>query len=261
MIKLNNKPLVSVITVVYDGEKYLEKTIQSVINQDYDNLEYVIIDGGSSDATLDIIKKYESKITYWVSEKDDGIYDAMNKGIDLVSGDWINFMNAGDVFYDCDVLKNIFNKKISQSTICIYGDVMVEYGGFSVLRKSGNIDKLNKGMQFSHQSLFTRSNYHKTFKFDTSYKSAADFKFIYTIYVDGYKFLNSNITVSKVSNGGLSDVRRLQSIIEGKRAVLERSNTFSNRVYFYFLYLKILIVGLLKKYLPNKIIIFLQKIK
>ncbi len=87
-----NLPLVTVITVVLNGMGYLEKTIQSVINQTYPNVEYIIIDGGSTDGTLDIIKKYEDQISYWVSEQDNGIYDAMNKGIDVATGDYIQFL-------------------------------------------------------------------------------------------------------------------------------------------------------------------------
>src|SRR4030066_740784 len=83
---LINKPLVTIITVVYNGEKHLENTIHSVINQSYNNLEYIIVDGESSDRTIDIIRRYETSIDYWVSEKDDGIYDAMNKGIKLSKG-------------------------------------------------------------------------------------------------------------------------------------------------------------------------------
>ena len=107
-ISLNNRPLISIITVVFNCEKYLEETIKSVINQTYDNIEYIIIDGGSSDGTLDIIKKYEDKITYWVSEKDGGIYDAMNKGIELSHGEWINFMNGGDIFFNKTVIEDVF---------------------------------------------------------------------------------------------------------------------------------------------------------
>jgi glycosyltransferase involved in cell wall biosynthesis len=96
----NKKPLITIITVVYNGEKHLEQTIKSVINQNYKNIEYIIIDGVSTDGTLDIIKKYEEYIDYWVSEPDEGIYDAMNKGIGLANGEFINFMNADDWFVD-----------------------------------------------------------------------------------------------------------------------------------------------------------------
>ena len=88
---LADKPLVTVVTVVFNGEKHLEETIQSVINQTYDNVEYIIIDGGSTDGTVDIIKKYEDKISYWISESDKGISDAFNKGVTSVTGEYINF--------------------------------------------------------------------------------------------------------------------------------------------------------------------------
>lgn len=93
-MKNDIKPLITVITAVYNGEAYLEKTILSVINQTYENVEYIIIDGGSTDGTIDIIKKCESKINYWISEADNGIYNAMNKSIKLATSDWINFINA-----------------------------------------------------------------------------------------------------------------------------------------------------------------------
>ncbi|MCI5150423.1 MAG: glycosyltransferase [Candidatus Electrothrix sp. MAN1_4] len=96
---LRDKPLITVITVVFNGAQHLEETILSVIGQTYDNVEYIIIDGGSTDGTLDIIRQYEHAVDYWVSEKDEGIYDAMNKGIRLFNGNWINFMNSGDLFF------------------------------------------------------------------------------------------------------------------------------------------------------------------
>jgi glycosyltransferase involved in cell wall biosynthesis len=117
-------PLITVVTVVYNGEKFLEETILSVINQTYDNVEYIIIDGGSTDGTLDIIKKYEHAIDYWVSEKDKGIYDAMNKGIDLATGEWINFMNAGDCLNNYETLKSINYYNLQNFTM-LYGKTRV----------------------------------------------------------------------------------------------------------------------------------------
>ncbi|HEO98694.1 MAG: glycosyltransferase [Campylobacterales bacterium] len=104
-----NKPLISIITVVFNGEKYLEETIQSVINQNYDNVEYIIIDGGSADGTIEIIKKYEDQVDYWVSEKDEGISDAFNKGIQNVYG-YILMLNAGDILVDKGILNRVSNE-------------------------------------------------------------------------------------------------------------------------------------------------------
>lgn len=94
------KPLITVVTVVYNGEQFLEETILSVINQNYDNVEYIIIDGGSTDGTLDIIKKYEHAIDYWVSEKDKGMYDGLSKGFVLGTGKWMAYINAGDFYFN-----------------------------------------------------------------------------------------------------------------------------------------------------------------
>ena len=103
--------IISIITVSYNAVKSIERTILSVINQKYANFEYIIIDGGSTDGTIDIIKKYQNNINLWISEPDKGIYDAMNKGIEKARGKWLNFMNAGDTFTNNDVLNNIFNEE------------------------------------------------------------------------------------------------------------------------------------------------------
>src|SRR5690554_4553164 len=100
-------PKISIITVVFNGEKVLEKTMKSVFSQNYDNIEYVIIDGGSSDGTLKLIEKHKDRITYWSSEPDRGIYDAMNKGLKNSSGDYVWFLNAGDEIYAADTLHKV----------------------------------------------------------------------------------------------------------------------------------------------------------
>jgi len=107
-----NKPLVTVITAVFNGDKYLEDAIQSVINQEYDNVEYIIIDGGSTDATVDIIKKYEGSIAFWISEKDDGLYNALNKGFKHANGEILCWLNCDDIFYPNAIkdVVDVFNK-------------------------------------------------------------------------------------------------------------------------------------------------------
>ncbi|HKC67578.1 MAG TPA: glycosyltransferase family 2 protein, partial [Bacteroidia bacterium] len=118
----SGNPLVSVITVVYNGAKHLEQTINSVLDQEYKNVEYIIIDGGSADGTIDIIKRYEDKVDYWQSERDGGIYFAMNKGISLAKGELIGILNADDFYLPDTVRKVVDADKFAKADI-YYGDM------------------------------------------------------------------------------------------------------------------------------------------
>ena len=181
--------LITVVTVVYNGEKFLEETILSVINQTYDNVEYIIIDGGSSDGTLDIIKKYEHAIDYWVSEKDKGIYDAMNKGISLATGEWINFMNGGDSFYSLTVLHDVFSNNSYPDATILYGNHQVIYpSGRTRFAKSGLVENMWKGSQFCHQASFIKVSYHKNNIYNIYTKIVGDFEFFYKAWKNGRKF-------------------------------------------------------------------------
>lgn len=179
-------PLITVVTVVYNGEKFLEETILSVINQTYDNVEYIIIDGGSTDGTLDIIKKYEHAIDYWVSEKDEGIYDAMNKGCELAIGKGLNFLNAGDVYLG-DVIPDdpVFPLAIPYK---------IKY---SRLILNGRLGNFKMGMPLSHQAIFYEN---KKVLYDLTYTIAADYK--YTIQTG---FFDGNIIFYKVDGCVLFD--------------------------------------------------------
>ena len=121
-------PKLSIITVVLNGEKYLEETIKSVLNQQYKNFEYIIIDGGSTDGTLEIIKRYNDELEYWISEKDKGIYDAFNKGMILAKGDYVGIVNSDDVYVDGAF--EILNKYIKEypDKDFIFGSVKKHWG-------------------------------------------------------------------------------------------------------------------------------------
>lgn len=208
----NDKPLISVITVVYNSELYLEGTIQSIINQTYDNVEYIIIDGGSTDGTIDIIKKYENKIDYWVSQSDTGIYDAMNKGIDIATGDWINFMNAGDRFVDSTILLQI-SKALGYDLV--YGNHAVYKDDPSVFQITDvKYYKDTRNIPFCHQTLFAKTELLKLNKFDIRYKIAADYHQYLVL-----KHLNATIhyvpvTICLYLDGGLSATSRKKLIYE-----------------------------------------------
>jgi glycosyltransferase involved in cell wall biosynthesis len=123
-----NLPLVTVVTAVFNGAKTLEATIQSVLGQTYRNIEYIIIDGGSTDGTLDIIRKYDHAIDYWLSDLDKGVYDAMNKGIAASRGTWLNFLNANDVFCDASTIESVATKYLHGDARFIYSDVLLKSG-------------------------------------------------------------------------------------------------------------------------------------
>ena len=201
-----NKPLITIITVVYNGEKYLKETILSVISQSYDNIEYLVIDGGSTDGTLDIIKKYEDRIDYWVSEKDTGIYDAMNKGLRLSVGDWINFMNADDMFYSQTVIQELFHANMGSADV-LYGDSLIIDKNFSLLKKAYAYKPDNVRLLTSHNAFFIRASFYKI-GYNISYNLCADLDLLYKILFSSpnIRVQKKDIVVSIFRLGGISSL-------------------------------------------------------
>lgn len=173
-----NTPKISIITVCYNAAQTIESTLNSALNQTYPNKEIVVVDGLSNDGTVEIVKKFASRISKWVSEKDKGIYDAMNKGAKIASGDWIYFLNAGDVFYNNEVLSQIFNQPIDESVGLIYGKVQTinEPSGVNyVFGKPVNLIDFYFRYPINHQSAFTHKRaFEQVGTYNTHYKLVSD---------------------------------------------------------------------------------------
>jgi glycosyltransferase involved in cell wall biosynthesis len=254
MKEISNKqiPLISIITVVRNGVKTLEETILSVINQSYTNIEYIIVDGASTDGTLKIIKKYENKIDYWISEKDEGIYYAMNKGINMATGEWINFMNSGDCFYNNEVIDNIFGSGKEYQCL-IYGSTIYKTRRCSVLRYPALCD-IRKRMSLCHQSCFIRSEIMKQYKFDTSYKIASDYNLVYKLFHDGvlFQYIDTIVSVYE-SEIGISTNYHVEAFKEVKR--IQGVNLYSFRNMVMLIVIKSR--HFLKQRLPKNIVSFI----
>jgi glycosyltransferase involved in cell wall biosynthesis len=223
-----NKPLISVVTAVFNGARYLDQTIQSVLDQMYDDFEYIIVDGGSTDGTLDIIRRYEDKITHWISEPDCGIYDAWNKGVELARGEWIAFLGSDDAYYP---------------------NALKDYAGFIDRHKGGQLDyvsscvdfvdtdmkkievlcepwiwrKFRKRMKIAHVgSMHHRSLYERYGLYDSTYRITGDYEFLLRP-GKGLKagHLNS-VTAMMRTNGVSHDI--LATFREAKRAKITTGN-------------------------------------
>jgi len=232
-----NQPLISIITVVYNGVEFIERSIQSIINQSYFNTEYIIIDGGSKDGTLEIIKKYNNFITYWLSELDFGLYDAMNKGIKEAKGDYLWFINAGDQIYSHETLNLLFDKhKIDYDAY--YGETLiVDRNGKKIgMRRLSTPEKLSaeslaNGMVVSHQAFILRTGLAP--EYNTRYRFAADFDWMLNALKACQKIKNTKLVLIQYLDGGLTK----QNIRKGLRerfAVMRKNYGFFTTLYKHF---------------------------
>jgi len=198
---INDLPLITVVTVVFNGAKTLEQTIQSVINQTHPNVEYIIINGGSTDETMEIITTHEYEIDYWVSEKDNGIFEAMNKGIDLAFGEYIYFLNAGDEFVGCDILNDLIEIiRLDDKRHIIYSGDVVLY------RLREYICIANLYPWIPHQGAFIKTNIMKEYKFDTNFRIFGDLDLWKRLFKDGrYEYYKISKVITKFELGGIGN--------------------------------------------------------
>ncbi len=199
----------TIITVCYNAEKGIEKTIKSVLNQSYRNYEYIIIDGLSNDGTMQIINEYAPKFkdigikVKVVSERDNGIYDAMNKGVSRANGEWINFINAGDVYCSNEVLEQ-FAVYSSENVDVIAGEIFRVVGYIGIKKSHTDIAELKKRMIFCHQAIFASKELFDEKLFDTDYRICADYDWLLHMYMKNYTFKCVNIPVVNYDMEGVS---------------------------------------------------------
>lgn len=195
---------VTVVTAVLNDAGHIEQTILSVISQTDIEIEYIIVDGGSKDGTLELIGKYKDKISLLISESDRGVYDAMNKGIKYSTGDFVYFLNSGDVLLNPSILSKIKFEDVNVRNTIIYGNVVVAYGNIEALEKPRpffNSKMKFKGIGICHQSMFFPGELIRNEKYDLSYNIAADYDLAYRLWRKGTEFLYRDITIAKYDWG------------------------------------------------------------
>ncbi len=219
---MNNK--ISVITVCYNAEQEIERTINSVLNQTYDNVEYIIVDGKSTDLTIDIINKYSSYISKIISEPDKGIYDAMNKGIRNADGDWVIMMNAGDIFSSDDVIESIFSRNIPSNIEFIYSD-MYQKKGNSWLRCPMNFSK----GALNHQCVIYKKKLHAIIGYYIVTPKLIISDYLFFIQVPENVVMKTDIIIAKYEGEGASSKFPAKTFALCADVVF-RKRTFANMI-------------------------------
>lgn len=239
-------PTFSIITVTYNASSWLERTIQSIISQTYPGIEFIIIDGNSSDGTQDIIRKYESKISYWISEPDESLYDAMNKGLEKATGDYVWFINAGDEIYSPETTTRLLYSLHGKLPDIIYGETEIinNFGtslGMRRLRvpKRLNWKSFRIGMLVCHQSFIVRKEIAPSF--DLLYRYSSDFDWCIRCMQAATSISNSQAILSRFMEFGTTSANRKASLKEryhimckyyGKTSTQLRHIWFAVRFYF-----------------------------
>jgi glycosyltransferase involved in cell wall biosynthesis len=202
---------VSIITCVFNAVDTIESTITSVLSQTYPMCEFILIDGGSTDGSLELIKKFDEEIDYWVSERDQGIYEAMNKGARKASGDYLFFLNADDWFADETVVEEVFTKVCDKKPDLIYGNSIRVYPGFqAVISRKLKRSNLRRGVIPSHQASFiSKESFWMVDGYDDAYQSAGDFDLYCRLEKTNISSIFIDLVISYVLSGGKSSYKDL----------------------------------------------------
>ena len=251
----NNYINFSIIVVSLNTKNKLLKTLQSIYAQKIYRKKYeiIVVDGLSTDGSLEEILKIDDKIDKLIIEKDYGIYDAMNKGIKNAKGDWIIFLNSGDLFYEDDILQKINSLSLNKSDV-IYGDTSVNNNSLKYKVHGNSLNENCINIPFCHQSSFVKSHLLKKYNFDLRYKFSSDFDFFIKLYKDKKSFKKVDLIIGDVEGGGLSDNNRFGVFFENLKIVFRNAFFLKNYLKIIYFFLFLLLAQFLKLMLPNIII-------
>lgn len=217
--------ILSIITVCYNAQEDLARTVDSVLAQTWKKFEYIVVDGDSTDGTKEYLNVIRSRFAEkgikfrYVSEKDEGIYDAMNKGTRMAAGHWVMYLNAGDLFANVSVLRNIFAD--DPDTQILYGDTLCTYQGQVRRYPAKSLSTLPRQMAFCHQSALIERDVALRFPYDTSYKICADHHFFLKAYSKGLAFEYCGLPIAVYEISGVSDRHKWQAHKEQLRMQVE----------------------------------------
>jgi glycosyltransferase involved in cell wall biosynthesis len=244
---------ITIITVVFNRVNTIEKTIKSVLNQSYNFIDYIIIDGNSNDGTIKIINKYQNKLKHFISEKDNGIYDAMNKGLNLVQNDeqFILFLNADDYLIDNHIISNFVSSYSGADFI--YGKVKyVNENKYVINGQQESFESLYKGM-IQHQATFCKKIVFNTLgHFDTNYKITADYNLAIKILKSNFKTSYYNNIISVMKMGGVSSSQSFKMHLEKLSVIKNHYNTTILLRYLFFIFLIDILKSILYSFFYSK---------
>jgi len=264
----SHPPRVSVATVVRNGASVVEGTIESVLNQDYPALEYVVVDGASSDGTWSIIQKREDSIDVAISERDEGIYDAMNKAARLASGEWVIYMNAGDRFASPDALSTIRPALEGDAGVILAGveEVLVDEYETRHFQKMPRSERdLWRRMPTSHQSVLVRREHILDYPFDTDYRWCADQDQLLRLWDDGKQFASVDSVLSVFDCHDTPDrsetlyIRERWELSKGHASFLRRSLQFGKEYLHCCLWGPV--ASWIRELLPSSWVLFLRRVR
>ncbi|RZJ90403.1 MAG: glycosyltransferase [Chryseobacterium sp.] len=236
------QPTLSVITIVYNNVRDIERTLCSVLNQTYSSIEYIVIDGASTDGTIDVLKKYSTQLSVLQSEPDHGIYDAMNKGLKLATGDYVLFMNSGDEIYANDTVENVF--AAANNADIYYGETEMYSAAWESLGQrrhhapaTFNWKSFKYGMSISHQAIYIKRSI--TSPYNLKYRYSADIDWIIKAAKKATVIVNTNMYVAKYLVGGVSKQKHLDSLKERFSIFRHYYGTLPNLINHVFIALKL----------------------